>query len=61
MSVPHIMHILFSSSQPVELLHKPLIDFQEDMVPQGQSMHAIYDVYEAQEKERLSMTNILIF
>ena len=44
--------------QPVELLHKPLIDYQEDLLPQGFSLRVCLEVYDEQEKERMSKNNI---
>ncbi|KAK2146952.1 hypothetical protein LSH36_577g03012, partial [Paralvinella palmiformis] len=45
---------LLSSTQPVELLYKPLIEFQDELVPQGFSLRTIYEIYDAQEHERLN-------
>ncbi|ELT94220.1 hypothetical protein CAPTEDRAFT_214163 [Capitella teleta] len=38
--------------KPVELLYKPLIDFQEELVPEGYSIRAIYETYDQHERER---------
>jgi hypothetical protein len=40
--------------QPVELIYKPLIEFQEELTPQGFSLRTIYEIFDAQEHERLS-------
>ena len=38
----------------MEILYKPLIEFQEELVPRGIPMKTIYSIYEEHEKERLS-------
>ena len=45
---------IFILFQPMEILYKPLIEFQEELVPRGIPMKTIYSIYEEHEKERLS-------
>ena len=40
--------------QPVELLHKPLLEFEEELLPDGASIRTIYELYDAHETERQS-------
>jgi hypothetical protein len=39
--------------QPVELLYKPLADFQEEYLTEGVSLQTVYNMYDEQENERL--------
>lgn len=41
--------------KPVELLRKPLRDFQEELLPKGIPTCTIFDLYDEHEKERISM------
>lgn len=46
--------------QPMELLYRPLIDIQEELIPRDLPMSTIYSVYEETERERQSTANLSI-
>lgn len=43
--------------QPVNLLYKPLSDFQEELLPQDIPLRTIYNVYDEHEHDRQSKTH----
>ena len=45
--------ITLSLFQPVELLYKPLTEFQEELLPQDVPLRTIYNIYDEQEQIRL--------
>lgn len=45
------------SFQPVNLLYKPLSDFQEELLPQDIPLRTIYNVYDEHEHDRQSKTH----
>lgn len=47
------------SLQPVNLLYKPLSDFQEELLPQDIPLRTIYNVYDEHEHDRQSKTHCL--
>ena len=46
------------SVKPVELLYKPLGDYQDELLRQGFCMKDVYDAYSEGEKERQSMRSV---
>lgn len=49
------------SFQPVNLLYKPLSDFQEELLPQDVPLRTIYNIYDEHERDRQSMCNYIKF
>ena len=52
--INHAHFLLFKCIQPVELLHKPLLEFEEELLPDGASIRTIYELYDAHETGRQS-------
>ncbi|CAD5121254.1 DgyrCDS9785 [Dimorphilus gyrociliatus] len=46
--------------KPVELLRKPLRDFQEELLPKGIPTCTIFDLYDEHEKERISKLRLCL-
>ena len=40
------------------MIYKPLIEFQEELIPRGFSMRTIYSIYEEHERERMNKLSI---
>lgn len=47
------------SFQPVNLLYKPLSDFQEELLPQDVPLRTIYNIYDEHERDRQRMCNYI--
>ena len=46
--------------QPVELLHKPLAEFEDELLPKGVLLRTVYAVYDDHEADRQSKAHVTL-
>ena len=50
----HVFYVEKPLFQPVDLLYKPLAEFQEELLPQDVPLRTIYNIYDEHEQNRES-------